>query len=142
MLAFSIVRVSPVARALTSGEGEDLLSEVLDGAFGDVTTGDLGDERGLPFQGLPHVDVEAGFSDVADDLDVGVLVALAEDASLALLDVPLAARGRRGGPGRRLGLDVGADAHGLGGADQDGDSAVSAGCEEVALWAWVLASCM
>jgi len=35
----------------------------------------------------PHVDVEAAFGGVADDLDLGVLVALADDAAFALLDV-------------------------------------------------------
>ena len=88
---------------------------------------------GLAFEGLPHVAVEGPFGDVPDDLDLGVEVALAQDAAVALGDV--------GGPPGRVQvvqgdgavLDVGADAHLLGGADQDGDPAGAAGGEQLGL---------
>jgi hypothetical protein len=74
----------------------------------------LGDETRLGLQCLPHVAVETAFRDVAEDLHVLALIALAQDAPLALFDVA-------GTPGRievmqraQAGLHVGADAH-LGG---------------------------
>ena len=66
-------------------------------------------------------------------LHFGVVVALAQDAAFALGDV--------GGPpgavevvqGDGADLDVGADAHLLGGADENGDAAGAAGGEQLAL---------
>jgi hypothetical protein len=95
-----------------------------------VAAHDLVDEPGFAFAGLPHVHVEAGFGGVADDLDLGVLVALADDAAFALFDV--------GGPpgavdvvqGDGAGVDVGADAHLLGGPNEHGELAVAAAGEE------------
>ncbi|MCZ7537850.1 MAG: hypothetical protein M5T61_19270 [Acidimicrobiia bacterium] len=93
----------------------------------------MGDERGLPFEGLPHVGVEAALGDVAQHSDFGVLVALAEDSAVALFDV-----GRTPGRvevvhGDGAGLHVGADAHGLGGSDEDRHGAVATGGEELGL---------
>ena len=97
----------------------------------------LVDESGFEFDGLPHVHVEAAVGDVAHHVDGVVLVALADDAALALFDV--------GGPPRAVevvqrdaaGLDVGADAHLLGGPDEHRHIAVAAGGEELLLLACV-----
>jgi hypothetical protein len=123
-------------------EGEGLVADVVDVAIGQVAAGDLGDERGLPFEGLPHVGVEAALGDVAQDADLGVLVALAEDAAVALFDVGGSPRSVEVVHGDGAGLDVGADAHGLGGADEHRDGAVPARGEELGLGLSVLASCM
>jgi hypothetical protein len=47
----------------------------------------MGDEAGLGFQGLPHIGVETAFRDVAVNRHFLVLVALPQDAALALLDL-------------------------------------------------------
>jgi hypothetical protein len=90
-------------------------------------------KRAFAFEGLPHVAVEGSFGDVPDDLDLRVEVSLAQDAAVALGDV--------GGPPGRIQvmqrngavLHVGADAHLLGGADQDGDPTSAAGGEQLGL---------
>ena len=93
----------------------------------------LVDEPGLAFEGLPHVAVEGPFGDIPDDLDLGVEVALPQDAAVALGDV--------GGPpgcvqvvqGDGPVLHVGADAHLLGRTDQDSDPPGPAGGEQLGL---------
>ena len=124
---------------VAGGEGLDLVvgqggvADVLDLADVQAAAHDLGDEPGFALDGLPHVAVEGFFGDVPQDLDFGVVVALAQDAAFALGDV--------GGPpgavevvqGDGAVLDVGADAHLLGGADQDGDGPGAAGGEQLAL---------
>jgi hypothetical protein len=96
------------------------------------------DELRLALQRLPHVGVERPLGDVADDLDVGVEVALAHDPAVALLDV--------GGPPRRVEvvqrdralLNVRADAHLLARADQHADPAVAGRGEHLRLLRVVL----
>ena len=116
---------------LDLGEGQGLVADVVDVAVGQVASGHLGDERGLPFEGLPHVGVEAALGDVAQHPDLGVLVPLAEDASIALLDVGRTPRRVEVVHGDGTRLHVGADAHGLGGADEYRHRAVAARGEEL-----------
>ena len=82
---------------------------------------DVVDEAGLALQGLPHVPVEAPVGQVADDLDFLVQVALADDASFALVDVGGTPGSIEVVQGHGAVLHVGADAHLLGRADQDSD---------------------
>ena len=60
-------------------------------------------KRGLALDGLPHVGVEAALGDVAVDADLGVLVALAQDAARRAARGRRAATGSRGGAARRRG---------------------------------------
>ena len=73
---------------------------------------------GLGLEGLPHIGVERAFGDVAVDRHFLVLVALAEDAAVALLDLGRLPRGVEVMQGDQAFLDVGAGAHLLGAADQ------------------------
>lgn len=102
---------------LDLGEGERLVADVVDVTIREVASGYLGDEGGLSFKGLPHVGVEAASGDVADDLDLRILVALAQDTAVSLFDVGRALWRVEMVHGHGSGLDVGADAHGLGGSD-------------------------
>ena len=94
---------------------------------------ELGDERRLALDALPHVAVEGPLGDEPYDRDLRVLVSLPHDAALALRDV--------GGPPRAVqviqsdgaGLDVGADAHLLRAADQHGDVPGARGGEHAGL---------
>ena len=69
------------------GEAEGVLADVLDLADVEAAAHDLVDEPGFALDGLPAVGVEAPLGGVADDVDLGVLVALAHAAAVALLDV-------------------------------------------------------
>ena len=106
---------------LDLGVGEFLAADVLGTAGGVVAGHDLGDEPGLGFQGLPHIGVERSFGDVAVDRHFLVLVALAEDAALALLDLGRLPGGVEVMQGHQAFLDVGAGAHLLRAADQHAD---------------------
>jgi hypothetical protein len=82
-----------------------------------------GDEAGLALVVLPHGGVERALGGIGEDVDLVVLVALAHDAALALLDL-------RGQPGhvemvQRLQpeLRIDAGAHRVGRADQEADLA-------------------
>ena len=86
---------------------------------------DLGDEAGLGLQCLPHVGVERSLGDVAVDRHFRVLVALAEDAALPLLDLGGFPRGVKVMQGDQAFLDVGAGAHLLRAADQHAHRAAS-----------------
>jgi hypothetical protein len=90
----------------------------------------IADEARLALQGLPHVAVEALPCCPPDDLDFGVEVALPDDAAFALGDVRGPPRGVQMVEGDGAVLDVGADAHLLGRADQHGDVPGPAGGEE------------
>src|SRR5699024_7259434 len=90
------------------------------------------------FDGLPHVSVEALLGGPAVHRDLGVGVALTEYAALALLNVGGSPGAVEVVQGDRATLDVGAGAHGLGGADQDGDVAVAGVSENRRLVAVVL----
>jgi len=120
---------------VAGGQGLDLVvgqggvADVLDLADVEAAAHDLGDEPGLAFDGLPHVAVEGSFGDVSQDLDLGVVVALAQDAAFALGDVGGAPGAVEVVQGDGAELDVGADAHLLGAADQDGDGSGAAGGE-------------
>jgi hypothetical protein len=67
--------------------GEFLAADVLGAAGRVVARHHLGDEAGLGLQRLPHVGIEAPFRDIAVDRHFFILVALAEDAALALFDL-------------------------------------------------------
>mmetsp|Transcript_21738 Transcript_21738/g.84786 ORF Transcript_21738/g.84786 Transcript_21738/m.84786 type:complete len:418 (+) Transcript_21738:9334-10587(+) len=71
----------------------------------------LRDETRLGLQGLPHVAVETALGDVAEDLHVFALVALAQDAPFALLHVARPPGRVQVVQRRQPGLHVGADAH-------------------------------
>jgi hypothetical protein len=78
------------------------------------------------------VDRERSFGGVGVDGDGRVLVALADDAALALLDVERAPRAVQVVEGDEPVLHVGAHPHLRGGRDGDCDTAVAAGGEEPA----------
>ena len=124
---------------VAGGEGFDFavgqggVADVADLAGVEAAADDLADEPGLAFEGLPGVAVEAGLGHVPVDLDLGVEVALAQDAAFALGDVGGPPGGVEVVQGDGPVLHVGADAHLLGGADQDGDAAVAAGGEQLGL---------
>jgi hypothetical protein len=126
-------------QGVAGGQGLDLVvgqggvTDVLDFADIEAAAHDLGDEPGLAFDGLPHIAVERFFGYISQDADFRVMVAVAQDAALALGDV-----GRPPGAVQvvqRDGaeLDVGADAHLLGATDQDSDGPGAAGGEQLAL---------
>ena len=83
---------------------------------------------------MPHISIERSGGDVAEDADRFVAIALPQDASLPLLDVP--------GPPRRIELrergqpflDVRARAHLFGAAEQDANAAGIDGIEEQLLF--------
>ncbi len=81
------------------------------------------DEAGLALVVLPHLRVEAALGRVGEDVDLVVLVALAHDATLALLD--LRRQPRHVEVVQRLQPELGVDAgpHRLGRADQEADLA-------------------
>ncbi len=116
------------------GEGERGVLEIFDTACGDIAAHDLGDEARFDFKQLPHIGVERSGGDVAEDADRFVAIALPQDASLPLLDVPGAPRRielrERGQPF----LDVRACAHLLGAAQQDANAAGIDGIEEQLLF--------
>ncbi len=90
----------------------------------------MGDEAALGFQRLPHVGVEAAFGNVAEDLHEFVGVALAEDASVALLDVGGTPRGIEMVQRHEAALDVRAFAHFWSAAEEDAHFAFTHGFEE------------
>jgi hypothetical protein len=47
------------------GVGDGLFADVVDLPFFEAAVGDLADERGVGFEGLPPVGVEAAFGDAA-----------------------------------------------------------------------------
>ena len=117
--ACSIIRGLPVAAALiiaASGKGESMSSAVRTPR---APARSCAMKSAFRFQRLPAIGIEAAPGDVTEDLDFLVLVPLPQDAAVALLDI--------GGPpgrvemvhGYELTLDVGADAHFGGRADQD-----------------------
>jgi hypothetical protein len=77
----------PGGQGLDLAVGQGGVADVLDLADVQPAPHDLGDEPGFAFDGLPHVPVEGAFGDVAEDLHFVVVVALAQDAALALGDV-------------------------------------------------------
>jgi hypothetical protein len=70
--------------------GQGAGADLVDLAGVEASPHDLGDEGGFAFDGLPHVGVEGPFGDEPDDGHFFVLVALPQDASVAL--------GQVGGP--------------------------------------------
>ena len=102
---------------LDLGEAHGVVGDVVDLAQVELAAGDLPDERRLALDGLPVVGVKRLLDDVADDLDLGVLVALAQGAAVALLKVGGTPRAVEVMQRDRARLDVGPDAHLLGGAD-------------------------
>lgn len=94
---------------------------------------DLIDEGSLTFQGLPHIGVEGVLRDDLGDGDLGVLVALPQDAAVTLCDVGPPPRCVEVHQVHGPGWDVGADAHLFGAPDKDGDVAVAAGSEHFRL---------
>jgi hypothetical protein len=72
------MRGSPVASALTSGEGECGVADVFDLANVEGAAHHLGDEPRLAFQGLPEIAVKARLQNAANHLDLGVEVALTQ----------------------------------------------------------------
>ena len=78
--------------------GERAALEVFGHANRGLPAHHLLDEAGLGFKRLPHIVVERSFRDVTVDFDFLVYVALAENPSLALLDVA--------GPPRRVEMVV------------------------------------
>ena len=119
--ACSRISGSPEASALTSAKRERVVADVLDLADVEPAAHHLVDEPRFALDRLPAVGVKAAFDDVAVDLDLGVLVALAQDAALALFDVRGPPRAVEVVQRDRPGLDVGPDAHLLGRADQHRD---------------------
>ena len=104
-----------------------------------VATGEyLVDETTFQLDRLPHVDIEAALSDVAQHLDGVVLVPLAQNSAFALLDIgwsPWTIQVMQGDTPR---LHVGSDSHLLGCPDKHSDGAASCGVKELFLLAWVL----
>src|SRR5208337_3148889 len=122
----------PGGQGLDLAVGQGGVTDVLDFADVEASPHDLGDEPCFAFDGLPHVAVEAAFGDVAEDLHFVVVVALAQDAALALGDVGGPPRAVEVVQGDGAELDVGPDAHFLGAAEQDGDGPGAAGGEQLA----------
>ena len=119
------------------GEGEGVLADVLDLADVEASAHDLVDEPGFALDGLPAVGVEAALDGVAVDRDLGVLVALADAAALALFDVGGAPGAIEVMNGDAAVLNVGADAHLLGRADDHRDVPGATGGEQPRLLAIV-----
>src|ERR1035441_8255032 len=92
--ALSISSGFPGAAVMACAVGQGGVADVLDLADIEPTAHDLGDEPGFAFDGLPHVAVEGALGNVSQDLHFVVVVALAQDAALALGDV--------GGPPRAV----------------------------------------
>ena len=107
------------------GEGElvRLRSCVLDPADGAVAGHGRVDEAGFAFEDLPSRGVDAALGRVGVELDLVVLVALALDPALALLDLRGQPRHVEMVQGFEAPLGVDAGAHGLGRADEDPDLA-------------------
>ena len=115
--------------------GELLAADVLGAADGALAGHHLGDEARLGLECLPHIGVERSFRDVAVDGDFLVVVPLAEDAALALLDLGRLPRGIEVMERDEASLHVRAGAHLLGGADQHADGAAPDPIEErLASW--------
>ena len=118
---------------LALGRGQRGGVDLLDLPGVDLAAKELRKRRGLSLDRLPQVGVEGPLGDVADDRHFLVLIALPHDAPLAPGDV--------GGPPRAVqvvqrdgaGLDVGADAHLLGRADEHGDVAGAGRGEQASL---------
>ena len=107
------------------GEGElvRLRSRVLDPADGAVARHGRVDEAGFPFEDLPAGGVDAALGRVGVELDLVVLVALALDPALALLDLRGQPRHVEMVQGFEASLGVDAGAHGFAGADEHADLA-------------------
>ena len=103
------------------GEGElvRLRARVLDPADGAVARHGRVDEAGFAFEDLPAGRVDAALGRIGVELDLVVLVALALDPALALLDLRGQPRHVEMVQGFEAALGVDAGAHGLGRADQD-----------------------
>ena len=114
-----------VARCQGLGHGElvGLAVHVLQPADRAVAGERRGDEPGLALQQLPGGRVHAAQRGIGVELDLLVLVALALDAALALLDVAGQPRHVEVVQGHQPLLRVHARAHGLGRAEQDADLA-------------------
>ena len=93
------------------GEVQGVVPDVFD--FPDVQAAahDLVDEPGFAFQSLPHEGIEGFLGDDLGDADLGVLVALAQDAAVALLDVGRPPRGVHVHQVHGTFLNVRADTH-------------------------------
>ena len=118
---------------LDLGVGERRAVNVLDAAQVALARHHLGDEPGLGLQGLPQVGVEGLLGDVPVDLHLGIRVALAQDAALALLDVRRTPRGVEMMQRDQALLHVGAGAHLLGAAEEDADLAGAHVAEQLQL---------
>ncbi len=98
-------------------------------AHGHVAGHHLGDELGLRLQRLPHIGIERAFGDVAINLHAGILVALPQNSSLALLHISRPPRSVQMMQGNQPLLDVRARTHFLCAAKQDADFARADGTE-------------
>src|SRR5258705_5853998 len=107
--------------------------EVFDFVGVDFFAFDLFDEPGFGFDFLPHHGVVGAFGDVVEDLDGGVLVALPDDAALALLEIGWAPGHIDVMQGRGAGLHVGAGPHLFRRAHQNGHLAGGALAEQFEL---------
>ena len=107
------------------GEGElvRLRSRVLDPADGAVARHGRVDEAGFPFEDLPSRGVDAALGRVGVELDLVVLVALALDPALALLDLRGQPRHVEMVEGFEAALGVDAGPHGFAGANEHADLA-------------------
>src|ERR1700722_10958668 len=85
----------------------------------------VGDKPGLGFQGLPHIRVKRSLSDIAVDRYLLVLIAEAENAALALLDLGGLPGGVEMVQRHQAFLHVGAGAHLGRAADQYSDLAAA-----------------
>jgi len=118
---------------LDLGVAERLVADVVDRADIEPAAGDLGDELRFALDRLPAVRIEAPLDDVPVDLDLRILVALAQNPAFALLDIARAPRNVNVVKRDRAGLDVRAHAHLLRRADQHAHVPGSAGGEQAAL---------
>lgn len=112
------------------GVGESSGIHVFGAAHGRVAGHDLGDEPAFRLQCLPHVGVETAFGDVAEDLHVFVGIALAQDASVALLDVCGTPRCVEVVQGHESALHIRAFAHLWRAAEKDAHLPFAHGLEE------------
>jgi hypothetical protein len=99
--------------------GELLAADILGGADGRFARHHLADKLRFGFECLPHEGVKAPFGDVAVDRHFLILIALAQDAAVALLDFGRLPGGVEVVEGNQAFLHVGAGAHFLRAAQKD-----------------------
>src|SRR5690606_13454782 len=107
-----------------------LAGHVLDLPYAGSALAHLLDEVGLALDGLPHAAIQGLLGGIAEDADLKPfrvalvqLVALADDAAFALLQIGRAPRGVKVVQAHQTVLHVGAGAHLGGGAEQEAHAA-------------------